>query len=67
MKCFFGGNFEPPSTDSHRDNERNENNIDQRNDNEQLAEHSDNSNTSSEFSVEKMIQKEQKTQSDFKE
>jgi hypothetical protein len=67
MKCCFFGNVELHSTDRHRDSERNENNLEERNDDEQLAEHNDNSNTSSEFSVEEMIQKEPKTQSDFKE
>ena len=63
----FFGNVELHSTDRHRDIERNENNLDERNDDEQLAENNDNSNKSIEFSVEEMIQKEQKTQSYFKE
>ena len=64
---FFFGNVELHSIDRHRDIERNENNLDERNDDEQLAENNDNSNKSIEISVEEMIQKEQKTQSDFKE
>jgi hypothetical protein len=61
---LFFGNVELHSTDC----ETNENNIDESDDDEQLAENNDNSNTS-EFSVElsDTDQKEQKSQSDFKE
>ena len=62
MICFLEMlNFIPPT-------ETNENNIDESDDDEQLAENNYNSNTS-EFSVElsDTDQKEQKSQSDFKE
>jgi len=49
---LFFGNVELHSTDHHRDFETNENNLDESDDDEQLAENNDNSNTSSEFSVE---------------
>jgi len=49
---LFFGNVDLHSTDRHRDFETNENNLDESDDDEQLAENNDNSNTSSEFSVE---------------
>ena len=48
---MFFGNVELHSTDRHLDFETNENNLDESDDDEQLAENNDNSNTSSEFSV----------------